>query len=318
MNVMSPQARSANAGPFYYGQPLLKPHAWDWKVPAYMFVAGIGGAAQLLSTVIRLSRKGGGKTVVNGRRIALASAAIGGPLLIGDLHYPRRWYNMLRIFRVTSPMSIGSYFLTLFGALSAGAALAQPVFGRLGRRRAGAILGDVSQLPAAALGAGMSVYTAALLSATSTPLWAAAPRLLALRFGSSAMAGAAALLSLLARRQGAREEAEHLDRVAMGSTAIDTAAALVSAEAYRRRGVGTALRDGSGTAALDKIGLVLGHLLPLASYALARSRRSASLSVVASLGVLAGGLLLRSTIVAAGKPSAESPAEAHRMARRRR
>ena len=50
---------------------------------------------------------------------------VGSALLIIDLHTPSRFYNMLRIFRPTSPMSIGSYVLTSFGALSACLAAAQ-------------------------------------------------------------------------------------------------------------------------------------------------------------------------------------------------
>ena len=54
-----------------------------------------------------------------------AGSVVGAALLIIDLHTPTRFYNMLRIFRPTSPMSIGSYVLTSFGALSALLAAAQ-------------------------------------------------------------------------------------------------------------------------------------------------------------------------------------------------
>src|SRR3546814_15451143 len=52
-----------------------------------------------------------------------------------DLRTPRRWYNMLRIFRPTSPMSFGSYILTAFGGFSALTLLGEFVEGRgrLGR-----------------------------------------------------------------------------------------------------------------------------------------------------------------------------------------
>ena len=51
-------------------------------------------------------------------------------------------------------------------------------------------------------GAAMSTYTGALLAATSTPVWAALPKLLPAAFGASAMASAAAALSLLAGGSG--------------------------------------------------------------------------------------------------------------------
>ncbi|WP_434620766.1 hypothetical protein [Azospirillum sp. B2RO_4] len=59
------------------------------------------------------------QTARNARHVAMIGATLGPMLLIGDLHTPSGWYNMLRIFRRTSPMSIGSYILFSFGAFSA-------------------------------------------------------------------------------------------------------------------------------------------------------------------------------------------------------
>src|SRR5690606_23709492 len=102
--------------------------------------------------------------------------------------------NMLRIFRRTSPMSFGSYLLMGFAAftlLSVALQLATDL----------ALVATpprwvelVVQLPAAAVGLMLVTYTAPLLSATSTPLWAHSPGLLAGSFaGFSMTAGAAAL-----------------------------------------------------------------------------------------------------------------------------
>ena len=72
-------------------------------------------------------------------------------------------------------------------------------------RHAGA---RVAQIPAAVTGAAMSTYTGALLAATSTPLWAALPKLLPASFGASAMASAAAALVVAdGRRLRARDAA---------------------------------------------------------------------------------------------------------------
>jgi hypothetical protein len=51
--------------------------------------------------------------------LALAGAVVGAPLLIIDLKAPGRFYNMLRIYRTSSPMSFGSFILMEAGNKSA-------------------------------------------------------------------------------------------------------------------------------------------------------------------------------------------------------
>ena len=33
----------------YYGRPILKPPAWDWRIPAYLFAGGASAGSTLLS-----------------------------------------------------------------------------------------------------------------------------------------------------------------------------------------------------------------------------------------------------------------------------
>ena len=165
----------------YYGLPSVKSSLWGGLVSGYMFVAGVGGSAQIIATAADLvGDRALAPIVRNGRYIALGATVLGGPLLIIDLHTPQRWYNMLRIFRKTSPMSIGTWVLMSFGSLSAALAAAQFAsdHGRSLSRTAQTAI-KLLQLPAALAGMAMSTYTGALLSATSTPLWAAAPRRIA-------------------------------------------------------------------------------------------------------------------------------------------
>jgi Fe-S-cluster-containing dehydrogenase component len=103
----------------------------------------------------------------------------------------------------------GSFFLTGFGPTSALTAAGQFI-GERSRSQLALRAAKLIQLPAAAAGAGMSSYTGALLSATSTPLWSAAPRLLSARFACSAMATAAASLSLLECWRGSPENCRTL------------------------------------------------------------------------------------------------------------
>lgn len=301
----------------YYDLPALKPTHWDWKVSGYIFAAGLSGGAQLLATLapLRLGRRGE-SIQRNGRYLALAGALVSAPLLIADLQTPKRWYNMLRIFRRTSPMSFGSYILSSFGFFSGLAALGQFLADR--GHRLGAGMAHLAQVPAAAIGAFMSCYTGSLLSATSTPLWAAAPRLLAARLAASSMAVGAAALSLGEEAGGRNENSRRLDAFAGVATGISLALSLLSKRHYRREGLDAPLQEGPA-AACERGALLLGHGVPLACYAfnLLSGRRSSTASLVASLSVIAGGYLTREALLRAGNASAERPRDYFRFARRR-
>lgn len=293
-------------GPSYYGQPAVKPSSYGALVWGYTFIAGLSGAAQIIASVADLGgRSAYAGMIRNGRYIAVAGAATGATLLIADLHTPQRWYNMLRIFRPTSPMSIGTVILSGFAGFSGLTALAQ-FFSRPGRRWPRR-LARVSEVPAALTGAGMTFYTGALLAATSTPLWAAGPRLLSARFASSAMATAAAALSLAETGGKTRS----LDRLAALSTAAGSVLSAAAHANEAREGLTQASGMDAGTASEDALARHLGHTLPLACYclgALLPARRQA-LSRAAALGVLAGGLLMRSAVFRAGNQSAREPRE---------
>ena len=57
------------------------------------------------------------------RWIGAIGGGVGSVLLIADLGRKARFLNMLRVFRATSPMSVGSWVLALATPLSAGSAL---------------------------------------------------------------------------------------------------------------------------------------------------------------------------------------------------
>ena len=156
----------------------------------------------------------------------------------------------------------------------------------------------------------MSVYTGALLAATSTPLWAAAPRALAVRFGTSSVASGAAALSL-GEDEGPIRSA--LDTVAAAALAAELITDGVQAAEYRAKGVAGSLSGGWGAA--EKIGATgLGVAMPLGLYVLGSVTGSRNLSRLASLAVLGGSLLLRVSIMAAGDKSARTPEISFRFA----
>ena len=109
-------SRRSDLIPTYHELPALKPSLYGWTVALYIFVGGMSGGIQILITAIDLLKIPNAETLILcGRAIALAGAILGGILLIIDLHTKHRFYNMLRIFRPTSPMSIGTYVLMSFG-----------------------------------------------------------------------------------------------------------------------------------------------------------------------------------------------------------
>jgi hypothetical protein len=168
----------------YYGRPVLKPPVWKPEIPFYLFSGGLGGASAGLAFLADAS---GNEEL--GRRawaIALGGVAASPVLLISDLGVSSRFFNMLRLFKVTSPMSVGSWLLLASGGATTAAAAdawtaVVPVpFGR------------VARAAAAALGLPLATYTAALLSNTAVPVWHEARGLLPFVFAGSAAASAGA------------------------------------------------------------------------------------------------------------------------------
>lgn len=303
------------SGDSYYGMAPLKNPQWDWKVSGYIAVAGTSGAAQALAWIGSLrDREGFCGARRNAGLLALAGAATGSALLIADLRTPRRFYNMLRILRPTSPMSFGTYILGAFGLSSGAAALA----GRAADP--GPVLRGLEKaagVAAAASGAGAATYTAALMSATSNPYWAAAPRALGAQFAASSVASGAAALALGERAGGRHDTAARLETVAAAATVAHHAASLAAKGARRRAGVEPAV---AREARRDELAdLVLSGAVPLAAYALRRAagRRAPAVAMAGSLAVIGGSFLFRHGVLNTGKTAARRPEAAFRLAQPR-
>ena len=104
---------------------------------------------------------------------------------------------MLRVFKPTSPMSVGSWVLAAFGASAGGAAVTE--FTGVLRP-----LGRLAEVVAAALGPVLAVYTGVLVANTAVPVWHESRRHLPLVFAGGAMASAGGLAAITtpARRAG--------------------------------------------------------------------------------------------------------------------
>lgn len=188
----------------YYGRPIIKPPPWTWEVPLYLFVGGLAGASAVLAFAGKLGRADL-VFVPTALWIAVVGAALSALLLISDLGRPWRFFNMLRVFKWRSPMSVGAWLLTAFGALATAALLAERA--RFADAPPTSTLVMISTLDsaiswttlasAAVLGALVATYTGVLLSVTVVPAWRAHAGLLPLHFGVAALGSAAAMLEIL-------------------------------------------------------------------------------------------------------------------------
>src|SRR5947207_9247119 len=122
---------------------------------------------------------------------------------------------MLRMFKVTSPMSVGSWLLAASGSLTAVAVGSEfiGVYPRVGR---------VAKIASAVVGMPLATYTAGLVANTSVPAWHDARFTLPFVFAgsSAASAGAAAVALTPARDAGPAR------RLAVGGAVLSVGAAV--------------------------------------------------------------------------------------------
>ena len=114
----------------YYGRPLIKAPVWKPEIPIYLFMGGLTGASAMLAWVADVT--GNRRLGRNAGIITLAAGTASPVLLIRDLGRSARFFNMLRVFKVTSPMSVGTWVLAATDGAAA-TATAHERFGLLPR-----------------------------------------------------------------------------------------------------------------------------------------------------------------------------------------
>lgn len=272
----------------YYGRPILKEPAWKVPdVPGYLFLGGLAGASAGMAaladvTGMRALRR-------TGRLVAAAAATSSVGALVHDLGRPERFLYMLRVLKPTSPLSVGSWILAPFSALSTAAAVTE-----LSGRLTGA--GRAAGIAAGALGPGMCTYTATLLSDTATPSWHEMYRELPFLFAGGALASAAgaALVGTPATEHGPPR------RLGWLGAALDLGA---SVRIERSHGLlSEPYRTGR-----TRLLLRAGQALTLAGAGLSAFGRSRLLGGFAGAAYLAGGLCTRFGVFDAGVRSARDP-----------
>jgi hypothetical protein len=227
-------------------------------------------------------------------------------LLISELHTRQRWFNMLRLYKRTSPMSIGIWAITPFVASSTLAAIGQAAED-IGYVEPGRLLGKVFGIPAAALGAVVMTYMGTELEETHIPLWASAYPLLAPLYAAAGISNAAAALQVQAEISAAEEvQKTMLNRITLISSTVETALAVLIGRRWKKAPEAGFFK-GSAYNALYAFGYVeVGLFAPLISSLLKEGGHTGERSRFSLLGPtlkLAGGLLMQLTMIYAGKVS---------------
>ena len=298
----------ASAENGYYGTPLLKKPQWTVEVPVYFFVGGVAGAAAVIAAVGAMS-SADQKLIRQARWLAALGGAISPALLISDLGVPSRFLNMLRVFKIQSAMSVGSWTLVAFS----NSAAATAILGEIRRRRPNRpvnILTHGAQIASALTGLVLATYTGVLIGATAIPAWNEHVGTLPIHFAASGTAAAAAILEL----SGNQSEALH--RIAIGAAAVETCMGMVieldSAAAT------DPLRSGTSGAAMRGAGLLSGPIpLALRLLSLRGKHQKRELRLAAAISSLAGSLLTRWAWIHAGTVSAKDSSVPLRLERRR-
>jgi len=313
----TPNPEREREEPSYYDFPVLKAPTWHWEITWYFFFGGLAAGCYAVASIASLFGSREDRAVARtGYYLSLLSLLPCPPLLIKDLGRPERFLHMLRIFKVKSPMSMGTWGLVSFSFFSGVTAVIQAARdGMLGRWWGARLLAALPQrllvLPGTLLGVFLGGYTGVLLTATSVPLWSRS-KVLGAVFLCSAISTSSALISLALRLAGSPVRVLHkLERLEWVALLVEMASLLAFL-----RGAGRAARPLVGTAPKEHGrtfwsfvfggGLVLPWLLQTGSLLGRRSgKRQSGRGLLLSLLVLVGGYFLRRTIVEAGQTSSQ-------------
>ncbi len=287
--LMVPEAEFAS----YYGRPIIKEPTWKVPdVPAYLYLGGVAGVSAALAALADATDRPALRRI--GRLAAAGGAGASVVALIHDLGRPTRFLNMLRVLKPTSPLSVGSWILAPFGALSTAAAASELTGVAL-------TLGRLAGVGAGVLGPALTTYTAVLLADTAVPAWHDAHRELPFVFAGSAMASGGGVGLLAGRDAGPAR------RVAVAGAVLEVTAITVlerrigfAARAYTTGRPGRVLRAARAATIVGGIGATASGIVP--------GRRGRLLAVGSGLLLNVASAALRYGVFDAGIVSARDPA----------
>ncbi len=273
----------------YYGKPILKEPVWGTRdVGGYLFFGGLAGASSVLAGFAQAS--GNHRQATVSKIAAVGAIGLSGVALVADLGRPERFLNMLRVAKVTSPMSVGTWVISAFGGASAAAA-ACAVTGRLPKA------GAAATAAATVVGPAVCTYTAALICNTAVPAWHDAHREMPYLFAGSA-ASAAGGLGMMA--VPAEDAGQAVRFAVLGAATELTAKTLLLrrlgeiAEPYQSGRPGRLMEVAEVLTAAGLAGAILAG-------------RSRTANTLAGAALVASSALTRLGIFEAGQVSARDP-----------
>lgn len=282
----------------YYGRPIVRPAPWRHDVAGYLFAGGLAAGSALLGA----GGQATGRPELRraGRLAAFAGVAASGYFLINDLGRPARFHHMLRVVKPTSPMSVGTWILSAFGAAAGAAAVAEaaPMLPRRGKlgfvRRVLPPVGATAGYVAGAIAPALATYTAVLLADTATPSWQVAYPELPFVFAGSALASGAGVGLIAGPETPAKRMAVIGGAVELlGMHQIETTKGVLS-EPYHQGPAGKFIRAGQILTMAGIAGAALGG-------------RSRIVSALSGLSLLTASALTRFGIFEGGQASARDP-----------
>jgi hypothetical protein len=117
--------------PSYYDYPVLQRAVWHWAIIWYFFFGGLAAGCYVIASIAALFGSREDRVVTRtGYYLSLVALLPCPPLLIIDLGKPERFLHMLRVFKVKSPMSMGTWGVVSF-SLFCGAGCQRWLFGAL-------------------------------------------------------------------------------------------------------------------------------------------------------------------------------------------
>ncbi len=294
---------------------------WPMAIVIYLFLAGIAGGAFYSGALAEFYSGGKYRRLSKwGTYLSLPLILIGVLMLIFDLgRSPYFWHIILKdnftpLVVWSSTMSVGTWFLTIFGALSFIILLFWlseeektkdwPIINRFkGKDSVRKFLTFINMI----VGMLVAAYTGILLASTSVPMWHATPFLGLLFACSATSTGLAALMLCHKAANDPDEEMLHL----LGKADMDVIFLELAAFALLLLGLG-AFAPEAGLKALITgpygiafwVGIIIcGLILPLAVeiYVNKFPTLTVGLTTLAAVLVLVGGFLVRYVIIYAGQ-----------------
>lgn len=295
---------------------MIDPHMqiWGWEIPVYLFLGGMVAGMMIIMGYLLYTKKEHKNecSCFQIPIIGIALLSMGMFSLFLDLDHKLYFWRLYTTFKMSSPMSWGSWILILvYPALISATLLKPPKFiesilpsvknlsSKLNTEKNKSVIGAAN----IALGILLGVYTGVLLSSLGArPLWNSS--ILAVLFLVSGLSTAAALIHMIAKDEAESEMLARMDNKFLTAEAGVIMLMLVGLLSSTQVHIQAAniLISGSFASSFWVFVIIIGIAIPLLIQSLAVNHKIKQ-TPVAPLLVIAGGLVLRFVIVYAGQLS---------------